>query len=131
MSEITYIGERTPWGEPQLFGVERVDRRQHLYTVGKTGLGKTTLLRNLLLQDIHNGEGLTVIDPHLKWQLRSKLKELHQRIKTTMIYVTHDQTEALTFADQVVVMHEGEVVQIGTPVELFERPRHTFVSGAL
>ena len=44
-----------------------------------------------------------------------------------MIYVTHDQTEALTFADQVVVMHEGAVVQIGTPVELFERPRHTFV----
>ena len=44
-----------------------------------------------------------------------------------MIYVTHDQTEALTFADQVVVMHEAEIVQIGTPVELFEKPRHTFV----
>jgi len=68
-----------------------------------------------------------VIDPHLKWKLRSKLKELHQRIKATMIYVTHDQTEALTFADQVVVMQDGEVVQIGTPVELFERPAHTFV----
>jgi glycerol transport system ATP-binding protein len=72
-------------------------------------------------------EPLTVIDPHLKWVLRSKLKELHQRVGLTMIYVTHDQTEALTFADQVVVMHEGTVVQIGTPVELFERPRHTFV----
>ena len=72
-------------------------------------------------------EPLTVIDPHLKWQLRSKLKELHQRIGRTMIYVTHDQTEALTFADKVVVMHEGTVVQIGSPVELFERPRHTFV----
>jgi glycerol transport system ATP-binding protein len=68
-----------------------------------------------------------VIDPHLKWRLRSKLKELHQRLGTTMIYVTHDQTEALTFADQVVVMNEGTVVQAGTPVELFERPRHTFV----
>jgi glycerol transport system ATP-binding protein len=68
-----------------------------------------------------------VIDPHLKWRLRSKLKELHQRIGLTMIYVTHDQTEAMTFADQVVVMHEGAVVQVGTPVELFERPRHTFV----
>jgi glycerol transport system ATP-binding protein len=45
----------------------------------------------------------------------------------TMVYVTHDQTEAMTFADQVVVMHEGTVVQVGTPVELFERPRHTFV----
>ena len=53
-------------------------------------------------------EPLTVIDPHLKWQLRSKLKELHQRVGATMIYVTHDQTEALTFADQVVVMHEGD-----------------------
>jgi glycerol transport system ATP-binding protein len=68
-----------------------------------------------------------VIDPHLKWQLRSKLKELQQRIKRTMIYVTHDQTEALTFADQVVVMNNGEVVQTGTPIELFDKPRHTFV----
>ena len=72
-------------------------------------------------------EPLTVIDPHLKWVLRSKLKELHQRVGATMIYVTHDQTEALTFADQVIVMHEGTVVQVGTPVELFERPRHIFV----
>ncbi len=72
-------------------------------------------------------EPLTVIDPHLKWKLRSKLKELHQRVRLTMIYVTHDQTEALTFADRVVVMQDGEVVQIGTPVELFERPQHTFV----
>ena len=72
-------------------------------------------------------EPLTVIDPHLKWKLRSKLKELHQRLKLTMIYVTHDQTEALTFADQVVVMDQGEIVQIGTPLELFERPMHTFV----
>jgi glycerol transport system ATP-binding protein len=72
-------------------------------------------------------EPLTVIDPHLKWRLRSKLKELHQRVGATMIYVTHDQTEALTFADQVVVMMDGQVVQAGTPVELFERPHHTFV----
>jgi glycerol transport system ATP-binding protein len=72
-------------------------------------------------------EPLTVIDPHVKWQLRSKLKELQQRIARTMIYVTHDQTEALTFADKVVVMHEGRVVQVGTPIELFQRPKHTFV----
>jgi len=72
-------------------------------------------------------EPLTVIDPHLKWILRSKLKELHQKINRTMIYVTHDQTEALTFAEQVVVMHEGKIVQSGTPVELFEKPKHTFV----
>ena len=78
---------------------------------------------NVLMFD----EPLTVIDPHLKWVLRSKLKELHQRVRATMIYVTHDQTEALTFADRVIVMHEGAIVQIGTPVELFERPKHTFV----
>jgi glycerol transport system ATP-binding protein len=72
-------------------------------------------------------EPLTVIDPHLKWQLRSTLKELHRALDLTMIYVTHDQTEALTFADTVVVMHDGAVVQTGTPEELFVRPAHTFV----
>src|ERR1700732_3171676 len=72
-------------------------------------------------------EPLTVIDPELKWQLRSKLKALHRDLDLTMIYVTHDQTEALTFADTVVVMHEGRVVQSGTPAELFDKPEHTFV----
>ena len=94
------------------------------------GKQKISLGRGLARADVNVimfDEPLTVIDPHLKWRLRSKLKELHQRIGLTMIYVTHDQTEAMTFADQVVVMHEGTVVQAGTPVELFERPRHTFV----
>ncbi len=94
------------------------------------GKQKISLGRGLVRSDVNVimfDEPLTVIDPHLKWILRSKLRELHQRIGATMIYVTHDQTEALTFADQVVVMHEGTVVQIGTPVELFERPKHTFV----
>ena len=59
-------------------------------------------------------EPLTVIDPHLKWQLRRKLKQIHHELKLTLIYVTHDQVEALTFADQVVVMTRGEAVQIGT-----------------
>jgi glycerol transport system ATP-binding protein len=91
---------------------------------------KVSLGRGLVRSDVNVimfDEPLTVIDPHVKWQLRSKLKELHQRTARTMIYVTHDQTEALTFADKVVVMHEGVVVQTGSPVELFERPRHTFV----
>lgn len=91
---------------------------------------KISMGRGLVRDDVNVvmfDEPLTVIDPHLKWKLRSKLKELHQRVRATMIYVTHDQTEALTFADQVVVMQEGEIVQIGTPVELFERPRHIFV----
>ena len=91
---------------------------------------KISMGRGLVRKDVNVimfDEPLTVIDPHLKWKLRSKLKELHQRVRATMIYVTHDQTEALTFADQVVVMKDGEIVQIGTPVELFERPAHTFV----
>ena len=94
------------------------------------GKQKISLGRGLVRSDVNVimfDEPLTVIDPHLKWVLRSKLKELHHRIRRTMIYVTHDQTEALTFADRVVVMNLGEVVQVGTPVELFERPAHTFV----
>ena len=91
---------------------------------------KLSMGRGLVREDVNAilfDEPLTVIDPHLKWKLRSKLKELHQQTQHTMIYVTHDQTEALTFADEVMVMDEGQVVQIGTPVELFERPAHTFV----
>ena len=91
---------------------------------------KISLGRGLVRSDVAAilfDEPLTVIDPRLKWELRSKLKEIHRRLDTTMIYVTHDQTEALTFADKVVVMFEGEVVQIGTPQDLFETPDHTFV----
>jgi glycerol transport system ATP-binding protein len=91
---------------------------------------KISLGRGLVRSDVNAilfDEPLTVIDPHMKWVLRSQLKQLHQRFGYTMIYVTHDQTEALTFAQKVVVMFEGEIVQIGTPAELFERPRHTFV----
>jgi glycerol transport system ATP-binding protein len=91
---------------------------------------KISLGRGLVRSDVNAilfDEPLTVIDPHMKWQLRSQLKQLHRRYAFTMIYVTHDQTEALTFADQVVVMYEGEVVQAGTPDELFRKPKHTFV----
>jgi glycerol transport system ATP-binding protein len=91
---------------------------------------KISLGRGLVRSDVAAilfDEPLTVIDPELKWQLRSKLKALHRELDLTMIYVTHDQTEALTFADTVVVMHDGRVVQSGTPAELFEKPAHTFV----
>ncbi|MCF3934245.1 ABC transporter ATP-binding protein [Acuticoccus sp. M5D2P5] len=91
----------------------------------KISLGRGMVRENVAA--ILFDEPLTVIDPHLKWQLRSQLKRLHREFGHTMVYVTHDQTEALTFADTVVVMVEGEVVQVGTPEELFERPRHTFV----
>ncbi len=91
---------------------------------------KISLGRGLVRSDVNAilfDEPLTVIDPHMKWVLRSQLKQLHRRFGYTMVYVTHDQTEALTFADQVVVMYDGGIVQIGTPAELFERPKHTFV----
>ncbi len=91
---------------------------------------KISLGRGLVRSDVNAilfDEPLTVIDPHMKWQLRSQLKKLHRQFGFTMVYVTHDQTEALTFADKVVVMYDGEIVQIGTPAELFERPSHTFV----
>jgi glycerol transport system ATP-binding protein len=91
---------------------------------------KISLGRGLVRSDVAAvlfDEPLTVIDPHLKWHLRRKLKEIHEQLKLTLIYVTHDQVEALTFADQVIVMYEGEIVQIGTPEELFENPRHKFV----
>lgn len=91
---------------------------------------KISLGRGLVRSDVNAilfDEPLTVIDPHMKWVLRSQLKQLHRRFGYTMVYVTHDQTEALTFAEKVVVMYEGEIVQIGTPDELFERPSHTFV----
>ena len=91
---------------------------------------KISLGRGLVREDVSAvlfDEPLTVIDPHLKWQLRRKLKQIHHELRLTLIYVTHDQVEALTFADQVVVMTRGRVVQIGSASELFERPAHTFV----
>jgi glycerol transport system ATP-binding protein len=91
---------------------------------------KISLGRGLVRTDVRAilfDEPLTVIDPHLKWQLRTELKKIHERYGHTMIYVTHDQTEALTFADKVVVMNAGSILQVGTPKELFDRPRHTFV----
>ncbi|MEE9208907.1 MAG: ABC transporter ATP-binding protein [Kiloniellales bacterium] len=91
---------------------------------------KISLGRGLVRSDVAAilfDEPLTVIDPHLKWHLRRKLKEIHERFNLTLIYVTHDQNEALTIADRVAVMHEGRIVQLGTPQELFESPSHTFV----
>ena len=108
--------------------VDSLDRRASGLTADAKQ--KISLGRGLVRSDFNAimfDEPLTVIDPHLKWQLRSKLRYLHKRFSHTMIYVTHDQTEALTFADRVVVMHDGEIVQVGTSEELFDKPHHTFV----
>jgi glycerol transport system ATP-binding protein len=91
---------------------------------------KISLGRGLVREDVSAvlfDEPLTVIDPHLKWQLRRKLKQIHHELKLTLIYVTHDQVEALTFADQVLVMTRGRGVQMGSADALFERPAHQFV----
>jgi multiple sugar transport system ATP-binding protein len=74
-------------------------------------------------------EPLSNLDAKLRVQMRTEIKELHQRLKTTSVYVTHDQIEAMTMADRIVVMHDGRVEQIGTPLELYDRPANLFVAG--
>jgi multiple sugar transport system ATP-binding protein len=74
-------------------------------------------------------EPLSNLDAKLRVQMRAEIKELHQRLKTTTIYVTHDQIEAMTMADKIVVMHDGIVEQIGEPLDLYDNPRNLFVAG--
>jgi multiple sugar transport system ATP-binding protein len=74
-------------------------------------------------------EPLSNLDAKLRVQMRTEIKELHQRLKTTTVYVTHDQIEAMTMADKIVVMHDGIVEQIGSPLELYDRPANQFVAG--
>ncbi|MFZ5572418.1 MAG: ABC transporter ATP-binding protein [Thermodesulfobacteriota bacterium] len=116
--EVAEILELTPYLHKKAAGLT-ADAKQ-----------KISLGRGLVRSDVAAilfDEPLTVIDPHLKWHLRRKLKDIHDQLKLTLIYVTHDQVEAMTFADKVMVMYEGELVQIGTPQELFEAPQHKFV----
>jgi glycerol transport system ATP-binding protein len=91
---------------------------------------KVSMARGLVREDVSAilfDEPLTVIDPNLKWKLRRKLKQIHEQLNITMLYVTHDQLEAATFADEIALMYQGKIVQFGSPQELFERPNHTFV----
>ena len=74
-------------------------------------------------------EPLSNLDAKLRVQMRTEIKELHQRLKTTTVYVTHDQIEAMTMADKIVVMHDGIVEQIGAPLDLYDRPDNLFVAG--
>src|SRR5947207_2297141 len=74
-------------------------------------------------------EPLSNLDAKLRVQMRTEIKELHQRLKTTTVYVTHDQIEAMTMADKIVVMHDGIVEQIGAPLELYDKPKNLFVAG--
>ena len=74
-------------------------------------------------------EPLSNLDAKLRVQMRTEIKELHQRLRTTTVYVTHDQIEAMTMADKIVVMHDGLVEQIGAPLDLYDRPNNMFVAG--
>ena len=74
-------------------------------------------------------EPLSNLDAKLRVQMRAEIKELHQRLKTTTIYVTHDQIEAMTMADKIVVMRDGVIEQIGSPLDLYDRPQNMFVAG--
>ncbi|MCZ7449275.1 sn-glycerol-3-phosphate ABC transporter ATP-binding protein UgpC [Agrobacterium rhizogenes] len=74
-------------------------------------------------------EPLSNLDAKLRVQMRAEIKELHQRLKTTTVYVTHDQVEAMTMADKIVVMHDGHVEQVGAPLELYDYPANLFVAG--
>ena len=74
-------------------------------------------------------EPLSNLDAKLRVQMRAEIKELHQRLATTTVYVTHDQIEAMTMADKIVVMNAGNVEQIGAPLELYDRPDNLFVAG--
>ena len=127
-ADASYVAERVQQ-IAQMIGMEdELNRKARGLTADAKQ--KISLGRGMVREDVNAllfDEPLTVIDPHMKWELRTQLKSLHHEFGHTMIYVTHDQTEALTFADKVVVMYDGRVVQIGTPQELFERPAHTFV----
>ena len=74
-------------------------------------------------------EPLSNLDAKLRVQMRTEIKELHQNLKTTTVYVTHDQIEAMTMADKIVVMHDGRVEQIGAPLDLYDKPGNLFVAG--
>jgi len=76
-------------------------------------------------------EPLSNLDAKLRVEMRAELKRLHMRLKTTTVYVTHDQEEAMTLGDRVVVMHEAEIQQVGSPLEIYEAPRNRFVAGFL
>ena len=106
------------------------DLKNRASGLGADAKQKISMGRGLVRPDVAAvlfDEPLTTIDQHLKWTLRRKLKQIHAQLKLSLIYVTHDQVEAMTFADQVVVMFGGEVVQVGSPQDLFEHPAHTFV----
>jgi multiple sugar transport system ATP-binding protein len=94
----------------------------------RVAMGRTIVRKpNLFLFD----EPLSNLDAKLRVQMRTEIKALHQSLKTTIVYVTHDQIEAMTMADRIVVINSGRVEQVGSPLELYDRPLNRFVAGFL
>lgn len=113
----------------ELLGIEHLlgSRSRQLTADAKqlVSLGRALVRREVAA--ILFDEPLTVVDPQRKWEVRQALKRVHAELEHTLVYVTHDQTEALTFADEVVVVNEGRVLQRGAPETLFAQPAHVFV----
>ncbi|NDL66090.1 ABC transporter ATP-binding protein [Acerihabitans arboris] len=113
----------------RLLGIERLLQRLPKALSGgqrqRVAMGRA-MVRNprVFLFD----EPLSNLDAQLRMELRAEIKSLHQQLKTTTVYVTHDQVEAMTLADQIVVMKEGNIVQQGRPLEIYDRPVNTFVA---
>src|SRR5205814_2097126 len=102
--------------------------KEFLVLVGPSGCGKSTAIVGNPKVSLFD-EPLSNLDAKLRVQMRTEIKRVHQKVKTTTVYVTHDQVEAMTLADRVVVMNGGRVEQIGTPNDLYHKPRTRFVAG--
>ena len=115
-AEILNLGEYLDRKPKQLSGGQRQ----------RVALGRA-IVRNpkVFLMD----EPLTNLDAKLRVQMRSEIKKLHEKLQTTFIYVTHDQTEALTMGDRIVVLNNGDIQQVDTPNEIYNNPKNTFVAG--
>jgi multiple sugar transport system ATP-binding protein len=123
------IAERVKWAADILGLTALLQRRPGQLSGGqrqRVAMGRA-IVRNpqVFLFD----EPLSNLDAKLRVVMRGEIKGLHQRLKTTTVYVTHDQVEAMTMADKIVVMNAGRVEQVGTPIELFDRPANLFVAG--
>ena len=123
------IAERVKWAAEILGLANLLQRRPGQLSGGqrqRVAMGRA-IVRNpqVFLFD----EPLSNLDAQLRVVMRGEIKRLHQRLKTTTVYVTHDQVEAMTMADKIVVMNAGRVEQMGTPIELFDRPANLFVAG--
>ena len=122
------INERVNWAAKILSLEEYLDRQPRALSGGqrqRVAMGRA-IVRNpdVFLFD----EPLSNLDAKLRVQMRTEIKELHQKLKTTTVYVTHDQIEAMTMADTVVIMRDGKIEQVGAPLEVYDKPANLFVA---